>query len=274
MAKKKRERPDPAGFGLPRVGVESHAHLDVEEFAPGEISQVLDRAAAAGVARVGNVFLGPAAYEAHKGYFADRPEVFFLLGVHPCDADRMVPGDLAAMESAFRADPRLLAVGEIGLDYYWDATTADSQKRAFRDQLDLARQLDRPVAVHCREAASDTLAILDDMGFRDRPLVWHCFGGDAALAAAVLARGFHVSVPGPVTYARNVALAEAVAGLDRSRLLLETDSPYLSPEPWRGKRNEPALLVFTALKVAALLGMEPEALWRLAGDNARAFFGL
>ena len=274
MSKKKTERPDPASLGLPRVGVESHAHLDGEEFSAGELPAVLDRAAAAGIAQVGNVFLGPAAYVANRGLFADRPEVFFILGRHPCDAAKAGLGDVAAMEAAFRADPRLRAVGEIGLDYYWDAATAESQKRLFRDQLALARELDRPVVIHSREAEADTLAILDDLRFAGRPLVWHCFGGDAALAREIARRGFHLSIPGPVTYAKNTALAEAVAGCDPSRLLLETDAPYLTPEPWRGKRNEPALLVFTARRVAELLGLPLTALWQRTGDNARAFFGL
>ena len=178
------------------------------------------------------------------------------------------------MEAAFRAEPRLRALGEIGLDYYWDAAPRDVQQVVFRDQLALARDLEVPVVIHSREAEADTLAVLDDLGFKDRPLVWHCFGGGPDLLAAVASRGFHVSVPGPVTYARNTALAEAVAAVDRSRLLLETDAPYLAPEPWRGKRNEPALVAFTAIRVAGLLGLSPEALWRLAGDNARAFFGL
>ena len=274
MSKKKTERPDPASFGLPRVGVESHAHLVGEEFAPDEVAAVLDRAAAAGVAQVGNVYLGPAAYAAGRGLFADRPEVFGVLGRHPCDAAKVDPGDVAAMEAAFRADANLKAVGEIGLDYYWDATSAEVQKRLFRDQLALARELDLPVVVHSRDAAVDTLAILDDLGFAGRPLVWHCFGGDAALAREISRRGFHLSIPGPVTYRKNTALAEAVAGLDPARLLLETDCPYLAPEPWRGHRNEPAFLVFTARRVAELLGLETAALWRRTGDNARAFFGL
>jgi TatD DNase family protein len=279
MAKRKTERPDPSSLGLPLVGVDSHAHLDGagedRAMATAEaVGAVLDRAAAAGVAQVGHVFLGPAAHAAGRGLFAGRGEVFFLLGIHPCDAAKAAPGDVAAMEAAFRADAGLRAVGEIGLDYYWDAGTAEVQKALFRDQLALARQLDLPVAVHSRDAAADTLAILDDLGFAGRPLVWHCFGGDAALAAEISRRGFHLSVPGPVTYAKNTALAEAVAGCDRSRLLLETDAPYLAPEPWRGKRNEPALLAFTAVRVAGLLGLEPAELWQITGDNARAFFRL
>lgn len=279
MAKRKTERPDPSSLGLPRLGVDSHAHLDGagedRAMATAEaIGAVLDRAAAAGVAQVGHVFLGPAAHAAGRGLFAGRDEVFFLLGIHPCDAAKAGPGDVAAMEAAFRADAGLKAVGEIGLDYYWDAGTAEVQKALFRDQLALARELDLPVAVHSRDAAADTLAILDDLGFAGRRLVWHCFGGDAALAAELSRRGFHLSIPGPVTYAKNVALAEAVAGCDRSRLLLETDAPYLAPEPWRGKRNEPALLAFTAVRVAGLLGLEPAELWRQTGDNARTFFRL
>ena len=274
MSKKKTERPDPTSLGLPRVGVESHAHLDGEDFSPDEVPDVLDRAAAAGLAQVGNVFLGPAAYLANRGLFTNRPEVFFLMGIHPCDAAKAPAGALSAMEAAFRADPNLRAVGEIGLDYHWDATTAEVQKQLFRDQLALARELDLPVAVHSRAAEADTLAILDDLGFPGRPLVWHCFGGDAALAREIASRGFHISIPGPVTYPKNTALAQAVAGLDTARLLLETDAPYLTPEPWRGKRNEPALIVFTARRVAELLDLPVADLWRLAGDNARAFFRL
>lgn len=272
MSRKKRERPDPASLGLPRCGVDSHAHLDGEEFAPDEVEAVLERAGAAGLSAVGNVFLGPAAFAAHKGLFAARPEVFFILGVHPCDAAGLAPDDLAAMEAAFGAEPRLRALGEIGLDYYRDSAPRDVQRAVFRDQLALARHLEVPVVIHSRAAEPDTLAVLDDLGFRDWPLVWHCFGGGPDLLREVAARGFYVSVPGPVTYARNADLAAAVAGVDRSRLLLETDAPYLAPEPWRGKRNEPALVAFTAVRVAGLLGMPPEALWRLTGDNARAFF--
>ncbi len=272
--KKKQERPDPASLGLARVGVESHAHLDMGEFLPHELPELLDRAAAAGVERVGNVFLGPGAFAAHKELFEARPEVFFILGVHPCDSGKMEPGDLAAMEAAFRNEPRLRALGEIGLDFHWDDAPPEVQERAFREQLILARELGRPVVIHSRDAEAATLAILDDLGFRDHPLVWHCFGGGPDLAREVASRGFLVSVPGPVTYPKNTALAAAVAELDLSRLLLETDAPYLAPEPWRGKRNEPAFLVFTAARVAAIKGLDVAEVWRTTGENAKAFFGL
>lgn len=272
--KHKKPRPEPASLGLPRVGVDTHAHLDMEDFPAEEMEALLARAAAAGVAAVGNVFLGPAAFAAGRARFAAHPEVFFLLGVHPCDAAKFGPDDLPAMAAAFAAEPRLRALGEIGLDYYWEPEPRELQIRTFRDQLALAKELDVPVAIHCRAAEADTLAVLDDMGFRDRPLLWHCFSGGPELLAAVNQRGYWLSVPGPVTYAKNTALAAAVAAMDLSRFVLETDAPYLAPEPWRGKRNEPALVAFTAVRVAELRGLPPAEIWQRAGDNARTFFGV
>jgi Mg-dependent DNase len=163
-------------------------------------------------------------------------------------------------------------VGETGLDFYWKDVTPEEQERAFRRHLELARQTDLPPVIHCREAEARTLAVLDDMGFRDRPLLWHCFGGDDALAREILSRGWHVSVPGTVTYARNEPLRAAVARIPADRLVLETDCPYLTPEPWRGKQNHPALVGFTAVAVAGLRGVPVEELWALCADNAGRFF--
>lgn len=275
MSKKKhRDRPSPESLGLAPVGVDTHAHLDMRGFEPQELPDILARAHAAGVARIGNVFLGPQAYARNAPLFAAYPEVFFILGMHPTECADYAETVTAAMESAFRASDRLRAVGEIGLDYYWKDVPPPDQQQAFRQQLEMARGLDAPVAIHSREAEKDTLDILSDMGFAGRPLVWHCFGGDAELARRILDMGFFISVPGPVTYAKNEALARAVAEIPLSRLLIETDSPFLTAEPWRGKRNEPCYLGFTAVRVAQILGLPPETVWRATADNAAAFFGL
>lgn len=266
-------RPLPASLGLPRLGVDSHAHLDSEELWP-DFDGVLERAAAAGVARIGQVFLGHAAYKDKRAVMGARPELFFILGVHPSDGLKAREGEWAALRDDFRADSRLRAVGEIGLDYHWPDCPADVQQQVFREQLRLARDVERPVVIHSRDAFEDTLAILDGEGFAGRPLLWHCFGGDAAMASAVLERGWHLSVPGPVTYPANAALREAVRLTPDDRLLLETDCPYLAPRPWRGKTNEPALSVFTAEAVAREKGMTPAELWALCGRNALRFFGL
>lgn len=274
MSKKQPVRPEPQSLGLPLVGVDTHAHLDFPELLE-DLDAVLQRAQASGVAQIGQVFLSPEAYHAHQERFAPHAGVFFLLAIHPCEAGDADEATLAAMEAAFRADPRLKGVGETGLDFYWqDKAPHDAQRRAFGDHLALARHLDVPVIIHSRDAFDASVAMLDDLGFAHRPVLWHCFGGDAAQAAELVRRGWTLSIPGPATYRRNEALAQAVAATDLEHLVVETDSPYLAPEPWRGKRNEPAFSTFTAAHVAALKGLDPARVWRRLGDNARRFFGL
>lgn len=263
----------PLSRALPLCGVDSHAHLDSKEFHP-DIDAVLELARRCGVARVGQVFLGPEEYAAGRHLFDAYPQVFFIMGLHPCDGARCTPEAVEAMERAFAQDPRLRAVGETGLDFYWRDCPPDVQRQAFAAQLDLARRLKKPVVIHSREAAETTLDMLEERGFRNYPVLWHCFGGDAALAARLTDNGWHVSIPGPVTYPANEALREAVRGIPADRLLLETDCPYLSPLEWRGKRNEPAFAVFTAACVARERGVEVESLWEQCGRNAARFFGL
>lgn len=268
---KKRVRELPETLALPCVGADSHAHLDGRDFDP---IATLARARACGVRTVGNVFLGPEAYHAGKTLFADDPDVFFLLGVHPHEAVHMNEQQLVQLHDAFLADSRLRAVGEIGLDYFYDFSPRDVQQAWFRRQLQLALELDQRVVIHCRDAEDDCLRILDAMGFTGRPLLWHCFGLGPEWVEPLMARGWHVSVPGTVTYARSEALREAVQWIPADRLHLETDTPYLSPEPYRGKKNEPAFVGFTAREIARLRGEEPATLWARCGENTRRFFGL
>ncbi len=274
MSKKnKLPRPEPETLALPPCGVDSHAHLDMVEF-DADREELMDRAKASGVARTGNVFLGPEAYRKNRTMFRNHPEIFFILGVHPGNADQCTDEALEAMRRAFETDPRLKAVGEIGLDHYWDDHPRDMQERAFRAQLTLAASLGLPPVIHCRDAFEDTLRVLLDEGFSGRKLLWHCFGGDEGQARVLLDHGWHVSIPGPVSYAKNEALQRAVAIIPLERMLLETDCPYLSAEPWRGKRNHPALLGFTAGSVARIKDMPVDALWAATGRSACTFFGL
>lgn len=273
MSKKKPDRPEPESLGLPPAGVDSHAHLDLPDF-DADREAVMDRALACGVARMGNVFLGPEAYRANRRHFAHRPEVFFLLGIHPGNADTCTPETLDEMRRAFASDQRLKAVGEIGLDFYWDDHPRDMQEQAFRAQLRLALEIGRPPVIHCRDAFSETLRVLQEEGLPGKKLLWHCFGGDEYQARTLLDQGWHLSVPGPVSYSKNEALRRAVTMIPLDRLLIETDCPYLAAEPWRGKRNHPALMGFTALAVAREKRMPVEALWAATGENARTFFNL
>jgi TatD DNase family protein len=240
----------------------------------GDLDSVLRRAAESGVDRVGQVFLGPGAYRRNKAMFDGRPEVYFILGVHPHDASGLDETGLAALREAFQSDPRIRALGETGLDYFYDNSPRQAQRAAFRAQLALARELDKPVVIHSRDADEDSMAILAEEGFDERPLLWHCFGRDAEFAAGLLRRGWHVSIPGTVTYRKAEGLRRAVAEIPLERMLVETDCPFLAPEPYRGKTNEPALAAFTAARIAEIKGLSVEEVWERTGDNARRFFGL
>lgn len=263
----------PHEFNLPPVGVETHAHLDFPEFAK-DLDQVLQCAAQAGIARIGNIFLSASAYRTHAPLLSQKTQLFFTLGVHPHEAVTVNADVLADLEQLFRRDGRLLAVGEIGLDFYWNRSPRDIQIKAFREQLALARDLSLPAVIHSRQAEEETLSILQDLGFRGRPLLWHCFGGGPDLAASILARGWHISIPGPVTFPKNTDLHKAVSEIPLSRMVLETDCPFLAPHPFRGKRNEPALMVYTAAKIAELKEEDLEMVWTECAATARNFFSL
>lgn len=274
MSKKKSApKTSPLELAMPHCGFDTHAHLDLDHFGK-DVEQVLAQAHAAGISHLGNVFLSSAKYHANAPLFAQHPEVFFILGIHPCEAQDCTPEELAALKEILQSDERVCAVGEIGLDYYWDDCPKDIQKAALKAQLQLARQVERPVVIHCRDAYQDTLDILEGEGFAGYPLIWHCFGGDAAQAAHIINNGWHISIPGPITYPANTALREAVRTIPLDRLLVETDCPYLAPVQWRGQRNEPAFAVFTAACIAQEKNMAPAELWELCGNNARKFFGI
>jgi TatD DNase family protein len=258
---------------LPRTGVDAHAHLDDDRFS-GDLEQVVARAFAAGVAQIVQVFLSPAAWERGRALFAGCPEIYFTLGIHPNEADTYDAAAASDIRAAVKSDPRIRAIGEIGLDYYRDTCPRRIQKEVFAGQLRLARELDLPVVVHCRDAEEDALALLDAEGFTGYPLLWHCFGGDARAARRILAGGRHISLPGPLTYPANRDLRAAVAEIPLDRLMTETDCPYLAPVPLRGRRNEPAWAAYVLAALAEAKDMPPGDVWTACGDNARRFFGI
>ena len=256
---------------LPFTGVDTHAHLDREEF-NSDLKEVLERAEANGVSHIGQVFLSFEDYQFNRVRFAERGNIFMLLGIHPHDADKFTSAMLDQIQAAFEQDSRLKAVGEIGLDFYGNLSSREGQFRAFEQQLALAARLDRPVVVHSREAFEQTMSRLLAAGFSGRPVLWHCFGGGPDEAEQILGHGWHISIPGTITFPKNDRLREAVASIPVERLVLETDCPYLTPVPWRGRRNDPSYLPFTGLAVAEAKGMAPAELWTACGDTARKFF--
>ena len=270
---KNKNRPLPQEMALPPGGADSHAHLDFKTLA-GNLDQVLDRAKKCGITTLGQVFLGPDAYLKGRELFSSQPGIFYILGVHPHEASTLDTETSGRLYSLARDDKRIKAVGETGLDFFYNKSSPQEQRQAFRTQLELARDLDLPAVIHSRDAAEETLEILKQMGFRDRKVLWHCFGQDLETARQILDHGWFISIPGSITFAKNTRLREIVREIPVDRLMLETDCPFIAPEPYRGKQNEPALMVFTALEAARSKGMDAGELWKTCGDNCRSFFGV
>lgn len=273
MAHKKPVRIDPLTKAFKPGGADSHAHLDSKEF-DDDRQDVIGRAQAVGISNLINVFLSPEDYYKNKSYFSNYDHIHFILGIHPCDGLQCTPQCLDEMTSIFLNDTNVKAVGEIGLDFHWNDCPQELQRKAFAMQLEMAKHINKPVVLHCRDAEADCLTLLEAGGFKDYPLLWHCFGGDKELARRIIHNGWHISIPGSVTFPSNKALREACSIIPADRLLLETDCPYLSPVPWRGTRNEPAYIVFTARTVAEVRSEDPQSLWEICGNNTKRFFNL
>ena len=251
--------------------IDSHAHLDDARF-DADREQVLARARAGGVELVINIGADLESSRQSVALAEGHPFIYAAVGIHPHDALSLDDAALATLRDMAQ-HPRVAAIGEIGLDYYRDLSPRAAQQAAFERQLDLAAELGRPVVVHDRDADEDLVAILNRWAGRLRGVL-HCFSGDAALAARVVDWGWYIGVDGPVTFQNARQLPDVVRGVPLSRLLLETDSPYLTPHPYRGRRNEPAYLVWVAEAVAKLKGVSLAEVERVTSQNARDLFGL
>jgi TatD DNase family protein len=245
--------------------VDTHCHLDGEEFA-ADLDAVVARAHAAGVEALVAIGSGdgPPDLEAGLRVAARVPGAWATVGVHPHAAAR-ADDEILARLAELAHQPKVLAIGEIGLDYHYDFSPRDVQRQVFTRQLLLAREAALPVVIHTREAWEDTLELLAASGVERG--VFHCFSGGPREARQALDLGFHVSFAGMVTFPKATAIHEAARVVPDERLLIETDSPYLAPVPHRGKRNEPAFLVHTARRMAELRGTTLEAIAELTAGN-------
>ncbi len=255
--------------------VDSHAHLDGDELA-ADVDGVVARAAAAGVERIVAVGLWRAPGDFGNAVLLarGRPGTFAATaGIHPHECARVPEADWA--ESArLAADPAVVAVGEIGLDYHYDLSPRDTQRECFRRSLGIAREAGKPVVVHVREADDDCTSILRAEGVPPAGGVIHCFTGDWPAARGYLDLGLLISVAGIVTFKTADAIRDAVRRIPRDRLLVETDSPYLAPVPFRGKRNEPARVALVAAKVAEVWGTSVEEVAEITTANVTRLFRL
>ena len=248
--------------------IDSHCHLDACEPPDAEL---IERARTAGVTRLATVGTDDTSIERALAAAHSHDEVIAIVGRHPHETAGFGDAELAAIERA-AADPRARAIGETGLDYYRDYAPRDDQRRAFEAQLELAARVGLPVVIHTRAAEDDTFAALREHAPSLPGVVLHCFSAPDRLGECV-ERGYLCSFAGNVTYPKATELQDAARELPAELLLVETDSPYLSPQPVRGKRNEPANVVHTARHVAELRGVSYEALERTVEANAARVFG-
>ena len=252
--------------------IDSHCHL-TEPALAGRLDEVLGRARAAGVTEILNIGLGPENCREVLAQAAGRPELRPVLGWHPHEADAFTEGGLRELLD-LAGRPAVAGFGEIGLDFARGRSSRGGQLRAFESLLEAASSLDRPVVIHCREAFRETLSLIRKYapGLKRGGLI-HCFTLDRAAARAYLDLGFHLSLPGVLTYPQSQALREAVRDLPDDRLLVETDAPYLAPVPFRGRQNEPAHLLWTLKALAEAKGWPLAHAARQTTANTRALFG-
>lgn len=249
---------------------DSHAHLDEACFAP-DFDDILSRMRQNGVTGMMNIGCDLPSSERSVALAERFDWVWAAVGSHPDDAAQV---DAARIE-CYRAlckNPRVRAVGEIGLDYHYDDVPRDVQRQAFRAQMQLAREVSLPVVVHEREAHADALEILDE--FPDVTGVFHCFSGSSEMAKELVRRGWYVGFTGVVTFKNARRALEAVQALPLDRILIETDCPYMAPEPYRGRRNDPSYVPLVATRIAQLKGVSPEEAGRATRENAVRLFQL
>ena len=253
--------------------VDTHAHLNDEKFRD-DLPEAIERAKAAGVCRILNLGDTMGSSEQVVRLAKEYDGLFAGIGIHPEEAYEMTTADDERI-AAWAREPGVVAIGEIGLDYYWEKNPDKRrlQQKIFIRQLDLARQLHLPVCVHDREAHGDTISILKKEG-KGIPGVLHCFSGSLEIAQEALKLGWYIGVDGPLTFKNAAKLPEIVQKLPLERILIETDSPYMAPVPMRGKRNEPAYVRHVAEKLAELRGESLEMVASVTTKNAEALYKL
>jgi TatD DNase family protein len=252
--------------------IDSHAHLELDPLF-GQVDKVIDRAREQGVRAI--ICIGIDEEDSRRVLdIVDRfGNVYAGMGFHPHNAKQVDDNALTEMQK-MAAHPKVKGYGEIGLDFFRDLSPRDTQIAVFADQLVIAQRLEKPVIIHLRNAYDKGLEMLEQAAPFPNGGVIHCFSGNEEDAKRALELGFYISVPGTVTYKKNEALRSIVANIPAERLLLETDCPYLSPEPFRGKDNEPAFIMHTAKKVAELKGLTVEEIGWITSENAVRLFDL
>ena len=256
------------------VIIDSHCHLDALDYTARhkDVDEVLDNAKARGVQHFISICTTVGRFEAMKALTAHRSEVSLSCGVHPLNVEEE-PFDYDKL-LAFAQDKNVVAVGETGLDYHYTPETKALQQSLFAQQIEIAKKIRKPLIIHTRAARQDTMNMLEQGGAEQCGGVLHCFTEDWAMAKRALDIGFYISISGIITFRNAEALREVVRNVPSDRLLVETDSPYLAPVPYRGKPNQPAYVRETCEYVASLKGLSAEEFAGITTQNAQKLFGI
>lgn len=253
--------------------IDTHAHLDSTKF-DGDREEVIERARAAGVDLIVNIGFNretiPTTMELAEKY----PFIYAAVGWHPTDAIDMKPEEDLLWIERLCSHPKVVAIGEIGLDYYWDTSPKDVQQRVFREQIRLAKRLGKPIVIHNRDAHEDVVRLLREEGASEIGGIMHCFSGSWETAKQCLDMNFYISFGGPVTFKNARVPKEVLAKVPDDRLLIETDAPYLAPHPYRGKRNESSYVGLVAEATAEIKGKSVEEIAKITAENSRRCLGL
>jgi len=254
--------------------IDSHAHIDFSSYSADEIPLVLERARAAGVDHIVHIGSGEgaASFATAPDLVERYPQVYAAVGIHPHDA-KVVDDAVLNRIREIAQHPKIVAIGEVGLDFYYEHSPREQQIKVLRQFVNLARELKKPIIIHDRDSHEDLLRVLQEEKAREVGGVFHCFSGDYEFGRRVLDENFQVSFTGIVTFKKAEMTQDAAKRLPLERMLIETDSPFLTPMPFRGKRNEPAYVAYIAQKIAELKNLSVEDVGRVTSLNARRLFG-
>lgn len=251
---------------------DTHVHLNAEQYKE-DLEEVIERAQSEGVANMVVVGFDRPTIEKAIALVEKHDFLYAAVGWHPVDAIDMTEADLQWIEE-LSAHPKVVALGEMGLDYYWDKSPKEIQKEVFRKQIALAKRVKLPIIIHNREATQDIVDILKEERAEEVGGVMHCFSGSEEVAKECMKMNFYISFGGPVTFKNAKKVKEVAAEIPLERLLIETDCPYLTPHPFRGKRNEPAHVKLVAEEIALLKNLPFEEIASVTTENAKKLFGI
>ncbi|MFV8829718.1 TatD family hydrolase [Alkalihalobacterium sp. APHAB7] len=251
---------------------DTHVHLNADQFEE-DLAEVIQRAQEAGVTHMVVVGFDEKTIKGALAIAEAHENIYAAVGWHPVDAIDMTDQHLAWLEE-LASHPKVVALGEMGLDYHWDKSPKDIQKEVFRKQIRLAKKVNLPIIIHNREASQDIVDILREEEASQVGGIMHCFSGSVEIAKACLDMNFHISFGGPVTFKNAKKPKEVAVEVPLDRLLIETDCPYLAPHPYRGKRNEPAYVELVAKQIAELKEMTYEELTKQTMENAKKLFNI